>query len=179
LQVNSGATAPEWATISTGGMTLINTGGTTLTGASVTLSSIPQIYINLYLIIVGAVQAADGYDGCGVQINGDTGSNRHLRSGAYGSSVVAFNDTEWKLVNAQDNSTSTSLFTLLIPSYTNTTSWKIGKGISVGKETNTPTSATIRDITFVYNQTAAVSSLVLSAQGSTFSSGTAYLYGVK
>jgi hypothetical protein len=38
LAVNSGATAPEWQTISSGGMTLIST--TTLTGSSILLSSI-------------------------------------------------------------------------------------------------------------------------------------------
>jgi hypothetical protein len=51
LQVNSGATAPEWATPSSGGLTLIST--TTLSGASVTLSSIPSTYKHLQLIISG------------------------------------------------------------------------------------------------------------------------------
>lgn len=48
LRVNSGATAPEWATIAVGGMTLI--ASTTLTGTSVTVSSIPQTYKILYVI---------------------------------------------------------------------------------------------------------------------------------
>jgi len=51
LTVNSGATAPEWATASSGGMTLIST--TTLSGVSVTLGSIPSTYKHLQLIISG------------------------------------------------------------------------------------------------------------------------------
>ena len=59
LRVNSGATAPEWATpAASGGMTLIST--TTLTGASVTLSSIPQTYKNLQLVIRNFKPATDG-----------------------------------------------------------------------------------------------------------------------
>ena len=45
LQVNSGATAPEWAAPTTGGMTLIASG--TLSGTSVSLTSISQSYKNL------------------------------------------------------------------------------------------------------------------------------------
>jgi hypothetical protein len=49
LQVNSGATAPEWATPSSGGQTLLST--TALTGASVTISSISQSYNDLYIYL--------------------------------------------------------------------------------------------------------------------------------
>jgi hypothetical protein len=57
LQVNSGATAPEWTTISTGGETLIST--TTLTGASITLSSIPSTYNTIKLVIRNYKPATD------------------------------------------------------------------------------------------------------------------------
>ena len=43
------ATGLEWATPSSGGMTLLST--TTLTGASVTISSISQSYNDLYIVI--------------------------------------------------------------------------------------------------------------------------------
>jgi hypothetical protein len=48
LRVNSGATAPEWATAASGGMTLLST--TTLTGSSVTVSSISGSYVNLFIL---------------------------------------------------------------------------------------------------------------------------------
>ena len=43
----------KWATPAAagGGMTLINTGGTTLTGASITISSIPSTYKHLFVLI--------------------------------------------------------------------------------------------------------------------------------
>ena len=47
LTVNSGATAPEWAAISAGGMTLIST--TTLSGVSTAITSIPSTYNSLQI----------------------------------------------------------------------------------------------------------------------------------
>jgi hypothetical protein len=53
LTVNSGATAPEWQTPSgSGGMTVIASG--TLSGTSVVVSSIPNTYKNLHVVIYGA-----------------------------------------------------------------------------------------------------------------------------
>jgi hypothetical protein len=56
LQVNSGATAPEWATpASGGGMTLISTTAITAT-ASVDLTSIPGTYKELVIVVDGAFE---------------------------------------------------------------------------------------------------------------------------
>ena len=72
LTVNSGATAPEWATPAAGGgMTLINTCGTTLTGASVTIGSIPGTYKNLQLVIRNFLPATDD-KGIGIRYNSDS-----------------------------------------------------------------------------------------------------------
>ena len=51
LRVNSGATAPEWATVATGGMTLLST--TTLTGANTAITGINQTYNSLVGIVYG------------------------------------------------------------------------------------------------------------------------------
>lgn len=51
LRVNSGATAPEWATIGTGALTLLST--TTCSGVSTTVSSINQSYNHLFIEIYG------------------------------------------------------------------------------------------------------------------------------
>ena len=65
LQVNSGATAPEWATVASGGMTLIST--TTLSGATVSLSSIPQTYKSLRVVVYGVLgQTSDAQIWCKV-----------------------------------------------------------------------------------------------------------------
>ena len=70
---------PSWATSAAGGMTLIST--TTLTGASVTLSSIPQTYNNLRIVIRNFKPATDA-EGLRMEFNGDSTANRH-RSDVY------------------------------------------------------------------------------------------------
>jgi hypothetical protein len=57
LTVNSGATAPEWATAASGGMTLISTTAITAT-ASVDLTSIPGTYNELLIVVDGAFENA-------------------------------------------------------------------------------------------------------------------------
>lgn len=51
------ASGLKWATPSSGGMTLIST--TTLSGSSVTLSSIPTTYNKLYVVLTGATWGTD------------------------------------------------------------------------------------------------------------------------
>ena len=81
LTVNSGATAPEWATpASSSGMTLIST--TTLTGSSVTLSSIPGTYKNLQLIVREPKPASDGASFY-MRINGDTNTRYEYHLNKY------------------------------------------------------------------------------------------------
>jgi hypothetical protein len=74
LAVNSGATAPEWVTPTTGGMTLLST--TTLSGVSTTINITPTGYTYIYFTI-----AKMGFTGVGVptplitRINGTTTAN--------------------------------------------------------------------------------------------------------
>ena len=75
LTVDSGeATGMKWAAASSGGLTLINTGGTALSGASTTVSSIPTTYKMLYMVIEDAY--ANGANGSiKMRFNSDTGNN--------------------------------------------------------------------------------------------------------
>jgi hypothetical protein len=57
LQVNSGATAPEWATPSSGGMTLLST--TTFSGTTTSVTSINQSYKHLLLQINGMTNSGN------------------------------------------------------------------------------------------------------------------------
>jgi hypothetical protein len=59
LQVNSGATAPEWATVSSGAMSLISTTTLGTTASTITFSSIPSTYQHLKIIM--AITGADDY----------------------------------------------------------------------------------------------------------------------
>lgn len=70
LTVNSGATAPEWATISAGGYTSLASGS--LTGATVSLSSISASYQKLVLVLRN--MSMSGSDEFTIRLNGSSSS---------------------------------------------------------------------------------------------------------
>jgi hypothetical protein len=75
LAVNSGATAPEWITVGGGtkNFTLLNTGGTSLSGSStVTISGISN-QDELMLVIVGASSGSLAYN-VSLRVNADSSS---------------------------------------------------------------------------------------------------------
>ena len=182
LQVNSGATAPEWATPSSGSMTLIST--TTLTGASVTLSSIPQTYKNLYVVIQKHLPAADSY--MQLRYNGITSAKYFASNNVlfYSSNAVTNGQlvTEADFTGAidTDDSVSNNNYSLTIEDYTNTTTYKIIYSRYVKTNATTTTSNYMGQNVHIYAETTAISSITLFNSGSTnFTSGTVLLYGVK
>jgi hypothetical protein len=172
------ATGLKWATpASGGGMTLINTGGTTLTGASVTISSIPSTYQNLQLVIVNPLVANDT-EYVYIRINGDSTSNRYA---SFDSSPAngTFNLNFILGTNGMDNATSQGLSIANFYNYANTTTWKMADVLVVNNDAASATDWKSLRRCGIYNQTGAITSLVLSASSGNLSSGTAYLYGVK
>jgi len=170
------ATGLEWATPSSGGMTLIST--TTLTGASVTLSSIPQTYNNLRLVCREFKPATDSQQGR-MYINNDSGASRYRNVVAF-SSNVGFNTTFVDNVfAANDNSVATGLSIIDIPDYTNALTWKMVESKSLGVDGTTTTSHSFNYNFGLYNQTTAITSLVFFPSSGNFTSGTLLLYGVK
>jgi len=176
LAVNSGATAPQWISFASGGMTLINTGGTTLTGASVTISSIPATYKDLQLIVREFKPATDGQD-MRLRFNGDS-ATRYAARDTSTSSGTAFNLAQIDLTKSQDNSVATGLTAVTIYDYANTTTWKMGYYKSVTVDSTTTTSFQYQFEDFLYNQTPAINSITLLPGTGNFTSGTAFLYGV-
>jgi hypothetical protein len=176
LTMNSGATAPEWATSSSGGMTLIST--TTLTGASVTLSSIPATYNNLFIVIRLPLNATDAQE-LNMRFNADSTANRHNWNNSFTSQSMTFDTTFMRLAASYDNATTQGLITLTIPDYANTTTWKMGYVYSLTNNETTPTGGRIHAGNGFYNQTGAISSLLFFPQSGNFTSGTVLLYGVK
>jgi len=177
LTVASGL--PSWATpASGGGMTLINSGGTTLTGASVTISSIPATYNDLQLVIRNYLPANDnGNITC--RINGDSTANRHKTLTSITTENVSFDATTWEISGGGDNATSQTLIILKIFDYANATTWKMGQTNFLQTYHATPTNLNMGLRQHGYNQTGAISSLEIANNGGNFTSGTAYLYGVK
>ena len=180
LQVNSGATAPEWATPSSGGMTLIST--TTLSGASVTLSSIPATYNNLQIVIRLPLLSADNNE-VFIRFNADSTANRHLGVSNFTSvSNASFGSTRINLTSGIDNAVTQGIITLTIPDYANTSTWKFGHFLSFTNNATTTTNTNFQAGQVAYNQTGAISSLEFTPGGAgspTFTSGSILLYGVK
>jgi len=173
------ATGLEWATPAAGGMTLIST--TTLTGASITLSSIPSTYNHLQLVILNYKPANDNSYFC-FSINGDMAANRHLSSRTdadmSGTSATAFDNTNF-ITGKNDNSVAQGIQIINLFDYTNVVTWKFGFSYGVFNNATTTTSANVFARPLIYNQTNAISSLLLFPESGNFTSGTALLYGVK
>jgi hypothetical protein len=174
--LTSNGSVPGWATPSSGGMTLIST--TTLTGASITLSSIPQTYNHLQLVIQNYKPSFDGGN-LAMRFNADAGANRHVTVSAITGSG-SFGSTRVTLSTANDNSVATGLTVTNIPNYTNTATWKFCNSFSIGVNSTTTTNYEFITINGgLYNQTTAISSLELFDPNGNMTSGTVLLYGVK
>jgi hypothetical protein len=177
LQVNSGATAPEWATVSAGGMTLINSGGTTLTGASVSISSIPATYNNLVLWVLNFKPANDD-ENLSVRFNDDSSSVYKNEVGT-GTNMNMNNDRLY-MSRGQDNTVAQGFSYLEIWNYANTTSWRVSQITAWGNNATTSTNGNWLDYAGVYASTGtAINKITILPTGGNFTSGTAYLYGVK
>ena len=176
LSVSGGV--PVWATSSSGGMTLIST--TTLTGASVTLSSIPSTYKNLQLVVKNLLPDTDTA-ALNARVNGDSGANRYSTVSWAGSSgaTASFGSSAWTNFFANmDNAVAQNLCVVNIFDYANATTWKLASTVGLNNDATTTTSYVRNAGNLFYNQTPAISSITLFMDVGNFTSGTALLYGV-
>jgi hypothetical protein len=174
LTVSGGV--PAWSTISAGGMTLIST--TTLTGASITLSSIPSGYNSLELRILNFLPATDAQR-INMRINGDT-NTRYAWGVALNATNETFVSSDSIRVSAQnDNAVGYGLNIIEIPDYTSTDRWKSGEAYGINVNQTTTANFNTINYRFFYNQLAAITSLDLFPESGNFTSGTVLLYGVK
>ena len=173
LTVNSGATAPEWATSASGGMTLISTTAVTAT-ASVDLTSIPGTYKDLYIIVDGVYE--------------NSGAGQALTWNNY-TSGFSYNVIQASNANTVTVSTSASSVNLggslrfvagsgsgsiaiSIPNYASTTGQKITTWFMGGGNGATTGSGS-------YGGVAAITSVKITWAGTPSAQGNVYLYGVK
>jgi hypothetical protein len=175
LQVNSGANAPEWATpAGGGGMTLIST--TTLSGATTTLSSIPQTYNSLFLTISGVTgNTADSFFMC---LPNNVNNLTNI-TGVSAGSVNDDVDREIRLArSATTRASALNAWTLQIDNYTSTTGFKPLNYFGFYVSTSLGNTCTMAGGAFRSNT--AITSLVFNYGGTnTFAGGTVLLYGVK
>jgi hypothetical protein len=169
-------TGLKWAAPAAGGMTLINTSGTTLTGASVSISSIPTSYINLVILIAGAQPATDGAS-VQYRYNGD-GATRYKR-GYDNADDQTFNSGDLLAGDGQTNNANYSNYWITIPNYANTAAWKLSSSEAVYGSSSYPSRATFRRYWGAYNQTTAITSIDFFPSSGNWTAGTVYVYGVK
>ena len=170
------ATGLQWATPVSGSLTLIST--TSLSGASVTLSSIPATYKHLQLVISGVTNATN--DGpFRIAPNGATDSTNNVLQNKNTLEERLFN---YLLLvgpggaNILTRTDANNVFILNIYNYAATTMYKNFN--SVGNAMLAGTAGSIIHSTGSYLANTAITSLVLSNSGGNFSTGTVLLYGV-
>lgn len=168
-----------WADVSAGGMTLISS--TTLTGATVTISSIPQTYKNLQLIVRDVLPTDNGVL-MNMRMNTDSNANRHAtipwttENGESG-----FNQTSFVAIgNVLSNSVTQNLQIFEFFDYANTVTWKYVRSTSATVYSGNTAQVRRDNHHCYYNQTNAITDITfLINNGTNFTSGTALLYGVK
>jgi len=172
------ATGLEWATPSSGGMTLISTTSASAS-AAINLTSIPQTYNELYVYIRNCKPANDGGE-LRLRLNNDTGTSyQHLYWGNETSTAQTFTGTSLQLMEGNDNSVATGFTWLRLPDYTNATTWKTTTSVAVTVDATTTTSFRSRFNVGVYNQITAISQLNFFMSSGNITSGDFLLYGVK
>ncbi len=170
---SSTSTGLKWAAPASGGMTLIST--TTLTGSTITLSSIPQTYNELQLWI----ENFDPSQSARFRIapnGGTTASDNVTLEYAGGGSVTTQGYLGYMRTYNTFNTSPTNTIIAVFPAYTSTAGRKsayMTAGFLDGGGGNRT------EATFCKLESGAITSLVLSPDAGTFSGGTAYLYGVK
>jgi hypothetical protein len=163
------ATGLKWAAPASGGMTLIST--VTLSGASTTLSSIPQTYNSLALVGYGIYGSTN--QEFKISINGGTDV---WMSGIDGATLSAYAQVDWKVSADRSIGTGSLPFSFYgeINNYTNTSGYKPVQ--SYGYAYNGSGQAAVTSLGG-YRNTSAVTSLVFDASGD--GTGTILVYGVK
>jgi hypothetical protein len=183
LQVNSGATAPEWVTAAGGGAnwSLLNAGGTSLTGTSVTVSGISGA--DKIMVIVAGLSTTYAYgSSIEVRLNGDAGSNYYAfggqisNTGAAESMVLEVNQTHTtiRLANTSTDIASTASGAI---TFTGCNSSGVKQFIgSGGGARATGTSNNNRTVQGYYNSSSVITSVSIRATNDTMDAGTVFVY---
>lgn len=155
------------------GQKLIST--TTLSGSSISLSSIPQTYRNLRLVFRSVTTSAGV--ALRLRINGDATANRHNNAQNYSTAPGGgntFTQTSFIATGTNHSTAGTGLSHVWIPDYTNTTTWKFANVMSIASDATTTFYAQFS--VGAYNQTGAITSIDIIPSSGTMG-GTVLLYG--
>lgn len=166
--------AIDTSALSFKGQILIST--TTLSGSTVTLSSIPQTYRDLKLVVRNFLPSVDGGQ-LRLRFNADSTANRH-KNQQYSTALAAasYDSTSVPISNLNDNAVAQGLVVIDIPDYANAVTRKMGTVIGQGADATTTTNVYDARYQIMYSQTSAITSLELLVTSGTMG-GTVLLYG--
>ena len=173
------ATGLKWTDAPTsGGMTLLST--TTLSsGSSTTISSINQTYTDL-LIVTRNVNVANSNDSIKLQFSGNANQFYGRQATNYGgtaeNSLYSYSDFRIDLTNATWSTASSNSLALKIYQYADTTSHKVIEGSGMFTNNGDTKGAGVFGGALMSNS--AITSVRIFT-GSTFTSGTVLIYGIK
>ena len=176
---SSTATGLKWAASAAGGMTLIST--TTLTGASVSLTSIPQTYNDLRLVIRDFYPATNDAT-ISMTFNSDTANYTFSKTRSTATSIannVSASDFGFNDAGAQQTNTDTNAHAIVnFYDYTQALDHVVN-GVFVYFNTSSVTTLVNFALTYAPSTSAAITSIQLAPNSGNFGGGTALLYGVK
>jgi hypothetical protein len=172
----------DWAAPSSGGMTLIST--TSLSGAAIALTSIPQTYNDLRIVISGASNGTGEDDITCLRFNNNSTSNiyRRIATGVEDGTATSQGNQGAQVrlsIQAIDAGTTNSLLVIDVPNYTSSTTNKVGFCLN---SYTTGVSGTKRseEVAFSFDNTTAITEVnLLTLNAYNWDNGTVYLYGVK
>jgi hypothetical protein len=170
-------TGLQWATPSSGGMTLLST--TSLTGATTTISSISGSYVNLVAFIYGVTNATANGE-FRIAVNGSTTGQIYTTRGwdnTGGSYDTGEQSTYFKATAKLFTRTDATNF--IAVTFFDYASASHNKVISAFGRAVIPTISHVFNTWGSYNADTAITSLVFSNSGGNLSTGTVLLYGEK
>jgi hypothetical protein len=153
--------------------------------ANIDFTSIPSIYTDLCVKLSTRCGFTGGVANLSMQINANTGANYQYReligNGSTASSGSGTNSANFNSIQVPNDSTSSTFGNaeIYIPNYTGSTQKSISVD-AVTENNSATTNVQVRLQAWLWLQTAAITRLTFTSQGSTnfLQYSTAYLYGI-
>lgn len=182
LTVDSGeSTGMKWAAVAAGGGAYTSLASGSLSGSSVSISSISGSYNDLYLVIRGSNLSQDASERIrpngattGYMTGGFSGSNNGFGGYQEENNGIYMNIP---LLAANESGITTNSYVLWFYDYANTSTHKVIACYRTPYEAND--AAAVAFSVTRYSSTSAISSIDITTDAGTFSGGTYVLYGVK
>jgi hypothetical protein len=174
LAVNSGATAPEWITPSSGGMTLLST--TALSSTTTTISSISSAYTNLQIVVFAPSWGTN--QSLAFRLNGISTSSYNFTGVSATGTPSSWTYTQLGSSFQIGGTTNGGTYVINIPNYSYSTGARM---MHAHGAPGSPSDAPHVVFGSIQSSLGAISSISFGAPGfaTAFTGGTVLVYGVK